>query len=216
MIAIYARVSTNDQDCGLQLTELREYACRRGWKITREYVDTGFSGARASRPALDQLMADAAKRRLDIVIVHKLDRFGRSVLNLSQALAALDSYGVRFIAVSQGLDTDRSNPTSRLLLNVLASVAEFERELIIERTVTGIRAAKANGKHVGRPRRVFRRDEVVRLRDDQGLSWRAIAKKLGIPVMTAVDAYRTLECTESVSSETVPPWKKRRAEKKAN
>jgi DNA invertase Pin-like site-specific DNA recombinase len=90
-------------------------------------------------------MADAARRRFDVVLVYKLDRFGHSVLNLSQVLAALDSYGVRFIAVSQGLDTDRSNPTSRLLLNVLSAVAEFERELIVERTVSGIRAARENG-----------------------------------------------------------------------
>src|SRR6266568_3741571 len=109
-------------------------------------------------------------------------------------MAALDSYGIRFIAVSQGVDTDASNPTSRLLLNILASVAAFELELIKERTLLGVRAARANGKILGRPKRVFRRDEVLRLRDEQGLSWRAIARELKIPVMTALDSYRG--CTE--------------------
>jgi DNA invertase Pin-like site-specific DNA recombinase len=204
--AIYARVSTTDQNCELQLSELREYVQRRGWIIQKEYVDAGFSGMKASRPELDRLMADAAQRRFDVVLVYKLDRFGRSVLNLSQALAILDSYGIRFIAVSQGVDTDASNPTSRLLLNILSSVAAFELELIKERTLLGIRAAKASGKTLGRPRRVFRRDEVVRLRDQEGLSWRAIAKRLEIPVMTALDAHRT--CTEIASSEEPVPTRK--------
>jgi DNA invertase Pin-like site-specific DNA recombinase len=119
------------------------------------------------------------------------------VLHLSQQLASLTSYGVRFIAASQGLDTDASNPSSRLMLTILAGVAEFEREVIKERTLSGMRAAKANGKILGRPRRVFRRDEVVRLRDDQGMSWRAIAKQVGVPVSTLVDAYK---CTEIVPS----------------
>jgi DNA invertase Pin-like site-specific DNA recombinase len=196
---IYARVSTTDQNCESQLKELQEYISRRGWEIAGEYVDTGFSGAKASRPALDRLMADAAKHKFGCVAVYKIDRFGRSVLHLNQQLAALNSYGVRFIAISQGLDTDESNPASRLMLQILASVAEFEREMIRERTLCGIRAAKAAGKTVGRPKRVFRRDEVVRLRDAEGLSWRAIGQKLNIPAMTALDAYRTTaSCTETV------------------
>lgn len=196
--ALYARVSTSDQNCSSQLGELREYVTRRAWESAGEYVDTGWSGAKASRPALDRLMADAAKRKFDGVIVYKIDRFGRSVLHLNQQIASLTSYGIRFIAISQAIDTDQSNPTSRLLLHILASVAEFEREMIRERTLIGVRAAKASGKVVGRPKRVFRRDEVVRLRDQEGLSWRAIARKLKIPVMTAVDAYNVLGCTETV------------------
>lgn len=209
--AIYARVSTTDQNCESQLKELREYVSRRGWQIAGEYVDTGFSGAKASRPALDRLMADAAKHKFDCVAVYKIDRFGRSVLHLNQQLAALNSYGVRFIAISQGLDTDQSNPASRLMLQILASVAEFEREMIRERTLCGIRAAKAAGKTVGRPKRIFRRDELVRLREEEGLSWRAIGQKLGIPAMTAVDAYRNAApCTETVPSEAAITPKKTR------
>ena len=191
--AIYARVSTTDQNCEMQLRELREYVARRGWAPSIEFVDAGVSGAKASRPALDRLMGAAARREFDCVLVWKIDRFGRSVLHLSQQLAALTNYGVRFIAVSQAIDTDASNPSSRLMLTILAGVAEFEREIICERTLSGVRAAKAAGKVLGRPRRVFRRDEVVRLRDQDGMSWRAIAKALGLPVSTVVDAYR---CTE--------------------
>jgi DNA invertase Pin-like site-specific DNA recombinase len=131
------------------------------------------------------------------------------VLHLNQQLAALTSYGVRFIATSQSLDTDEKNPTSRLLLQILASVSEFEREMIKERTLCGIRAAKAAGKVVGRPKRIFRRDEVVRLRDQEGLSWRAIGSTLGIPAMTALDSYRS-GCTETVPAEVAVSSAKRR------
>jgi putative DNA-invertase from lambdoid prophage Rac len=205
--AIYARVSTSDQNCESQLKELREYVTRRGWSIAQEYVDTGFSGAKASRPALDSLMKAAALKKFDCVCVFKLDRFGRSVLHLSQQLAALESYGVRFVAISQGLDTDQSNPTSRLLTGILSCVAEFEREIIRERTLSGIRAAQAAGKHVGRPKRIFRRDEVVRLRDEEGLSWRAIAAKLDIPAMTAVEAYKNFNVEAGTCTETATPKK---------
>lgn len=204
----YARVSTTDQNCETQLRELREYISRRGWKNAGEFVDTGWSGSKASRPALDRLMADAAQRKFDCIVVYKIDRFGRSVLHLNQQLAALTSYGVRFIATSQSLDTDEKNPTSRLLLQILASVAEFEREMIRERTLSGIQAARAAGKIIGRPKRIFRRDEVVRLRDVEGLSWRAIAAKLDIPAMTAVDSYRNA-CTETATSGTPDPDDKR-------
>ncbi len=201
--AVYARVSTADQNCQSQLKELREFCERRGWKIVGEYVDTGFSGSKASRPALDALMKAAALKKFDAICVFKIDRAGRSVLHLSQLLAALESYGVRFVSISQGIDTDSSNPTSRLLTGILSCMAEFERELLRERTLCGIRAAQANGKHVGRPKKIFRRDEVVRLRDEEGLSWRAIAEKLQIPTMTAVSAYRQLHA-ESGCTETAP------------
>jgi DNA invertase Pin-like site-specific DNA recombinase len=199
--ALYARVSTTDQNCEMQLRELREYISRREWTNAGEYVDTGFSGSKASRPALDRLMADAAQHKCSCICVYKIDRYGRSVLHLNQQLAALTSHSVRFIATSQSLDTDEKNPTSRLLLQILASVAEFEREMIRERTLSGIRAAQAAGKVVGRPKRVFRRDEVVRLRDVENLSWRAIGKELGIPAMTALDSYRQSGCTETVVPE---------------
>jgi len=173
----------------MQLLELREFVDRRGWTNAGEFVDTGFSGAKASRPALDRLMADAAQRKFDCVLVWKLDRFGRSVLHLNQQLAALTSYGVRFIAVSQGLDTDQSNPSSRLMLQILASVAEFEREMIVERVAAGMRNAKVSGtrsgRPIGRPRKVFDREEVLRLRVE-GLSIASIASQEGLGHGTVV------------------------------
>jgi putative DNA-invertase from lambdoid prophage Rac len=131
-VAIYARVSTVDQKCEMQLRELREYCSRRGWEIGGEDVDTGWSGTKASRPELDRLMRHAGEHRFDCVVVWKLDRFGRSVL---ESLNRLASAGVRFIATTQSIDTDESNPTSKLLLYILAAVAEFEREMIRERVM---------------------------------------------------------------------------------
>jgi putative DNA-invertase from lambdoid prophage Rac len=188
---LYTRVSTADQNCELQLAELRQFANRHGWDIVNVYSDT-LSGSKASRPALDRLMADARDGKFDCVIVWKLDRFGRSVLHLSQQLAALASYGVRFIATTQGLDTDASNPCAKLMLTLLAGVAEFERELIIERTVAGIEAARKRGVQLGRRPRVFRRDEVQRLRAE-GKSWKAISTALGVPVGTCRGAVEPLE-----------------------
>ena len=206
--AIYARVSTADQHNAIQVRELTDYIQRRGWELAGIYQDQ-ISGAKANRPGLDKLMCDARQRRFDVVLVWKLDRFGRSLVHCVSGVQELASLGVRFIATSQGLDTDESNPASKLLMHILAAVAQFERELIRERTVAGIRVAQANGKHVGRPKRVFRRDEVVELRE-RGESWRSIAGKLDIPVMTAVDSYRS-GCTETVPKNgTVPRRKTKR------
>lgn len=185
--AIYARVSTADQNCEMQLRELRDYCQRRGWEIAGEYVDTGYSGAKVTRPELDRLMKDARQRRFDAVLVWKLDRWGRSLIHSLQSVQELASMGVRFIATTQNIDSDESNPMSRFMLNIFGAFAEFEREMIRERTVAGVRAARAKGKKLGRPKRVFRRDEVVRLRE-AGQSWRSIAKQLNLPVSTVVDS----------------------------
>lgn len=189
-VALYCRVSTADQHCDLQLRELREYCFRRQWTILSEFVDQGVSGAKASRPELNRLMADARKRRFDVVLTWKLDRWGRSVADSIRGIQELVSLGIRFIAATQNLDTDESNPMSRFMLHVMAAFAELEREIIRERVVAGVRAAKANGKQLGRPKRIFRRDEAVRLRES-GMSWRKIAAELGVPVTTVVEACRT-------------------------
>jgi len=179
-VAIYARVSTSDQNCAMQLKELRTYVKARGWKIAGEFVDTGWSGAKASRPELDRLMQDARDRKVDCVVVWKLDRWGRSVANLVASLQELSGMGVRWIATTQGLDTDESSPVGRLLVHILASVAEFERSLAQERIKSGVAAAQARGVHCGRPRKIFHRDRAVELRAE-GKSWRAIARELGKP-----------------------------------
>ena len=186
--AIYAHVSTTDQTNVIQVRELKEYVERREWKLAGVYQDQ-MSGAKASRPGLDQLMADARRRKLDVVVVWKLDRFGRSLVHCVSGIQELASLGVRFIATSQGLDTDESNPASKLLLHILAAVAQFERELIRERVSAGMKAAKAHGTKtgnaIGRPRRIFNRDEVVRLRAT-GLAIEKIADKMNIGVGTVV------------------------------
>ena len=125
-------------------------------------------------------MKDSRQRRFDAVLVWKLDRWGRSLVQSLQSIQELVSIGIRFIAITQNIDTDESNPMSRFMLHIFGAFAEFEREMIRERTVAGVRAARAMGKTLGRPKRVFRRDEVARLRK-AGQSWRSIAKQLGVP-----------------------------------
>ena len=192
--AIYARVSTTDQTNAIQVRELKEYIERRGWTLANVYQDQ-MSGAKASRPGLDRLMVDARLRRFDAVVVWKLDRFGRSLVHCVSGIQELASLGIRFIATSQGLDTDESNPASKLLMHILAAVAQFERELIRERVSAGMRAAKAHGTKtgnaIGRPRRVFDRSEVVRLRAT-GLSIERVARQMRIGVGTAVRVLKAM------------------------
>jgi DNA invertase Pin-like site-specific DNA recombinase len=170
----------------MQLRELREYVARRGWESVGEYVDTGFSGAKASRPELDRLVRDARRRRFDGVVVWKLDRWGRSLAHLVQSVQELSSLGIRFVAMTQNIDTDESNPMARLLMHLMAAFAEFEAEMIRERVKAGVKNAQAKGKRVGRPRRVFRRDEAIEMRA-AGMSWRRIADLLQVPLATLVD-----------------------------
>jgi DNA invertase Pin-like site-specific DNA recombinase len=197
--AIYARVSTTDQTNTIQVRELKEYVERRGWQIAGIYQDQ-MSGAKASRPGLDQLMADARLRKFDAVLVWKLDRFGRSLVHCVSGIQELASLGIRFLAISQGLDTDESNPASKLLMHILAAVAQFERELIRERVSAGMRAAKTHGTKtgnaIGRPRRVFDREEVVRLRS-AGLSFEKISRQMRVGVGTVV---RVLEAVGATSA----------------
>jgi DNA invertase Pin-like site-specific DNA recombinase len=160
-----------------------------GWAVAETYVDAGVSGTRDKRPALDKLMLDSRLKRFDAVVVWKLDRFGRSLSQLVNNVQALDGYGVRFISMTEGIDTNVKSPVGRLMLNLFASFAEFERALIVERVNAGIREAQRKGVHTGRPQRVFRRDEALRLKE-QGHSYRQIAKLLGVPLMTVSDAVR--------------------------
>jgi putative DNA-invertase from lambdoid prophage Rac len=197
-VALYARVSTADQNCSMQLRELRQYAAARGWEIDSagEYVDTGFSGSKDSRPQLNRLMADARQRRFDIVLVWKLDRFARSVSHTVRAIQEFTAVRVAFIAVTQNIDTSADSPMGKFQLHILAAVAELERELIRERVQAGLSNARAKGRIGGRPRRVFRRDEARAMRAE-GKSWREIARALRVPVTTVVDA-----CTENPSAST--------------
>jgi DNA invertase Pin-like site-specific DNA recombinase len=127
----------------MQLAELREYIRNRKWKITGEYVDKGISGASDSRPELNRLMADANRRRFDVVAVWKFDRFARSVSHLLRALETFRALGIEFVSLSENIDT--STPTGKMVFTVLASVSELERSLIGERVRAGLRNAKARG-----------------------------------------------------------------------
>lgn len=147
--AIYVRVSTLDQEPENQLQELRRYVQARGWCAV-EYVDRGVSGAKDRRPALDQLMTDAKRRKVDVVICWKLDRFGRSLAHLVNAIQSLTDAGVGFLSMNEGIDTQSA--TGRLMLGILGSFAKFERERIRERVLAGLRRARTQGKRLGRPR----------------------------------------------------------------
>jgi DNA invertase Pin-like site-specific DNA recombinase len=214
-VAIYARVSTGDQRCELQLNELREFVARSGWMVAEEYIDLGFTGSTTNRPALIRLMKDASMKRFAAVLVWKLDRFGRSVRQLVTNVQRLDELGIRFLAPNQSIDTDAKSPTGRLMMHILAAMAEFERDLIRERVNAGLteyRQAYEGGRigkdrhsrsgkdlAVGRPRKIFRRGQAVKLRD-AGLSWRAIAKQMGVPETTIRRVFKELKVSERPSA----------------
>jgi DNA invertase Pin-like site-specific DNA recombinase len=160
---------------------MREYCERRGWTLAGEYVDSGISGAKDRRPELDRLMADAHKRRFDVVAVWKFDRFARSVSHLLRALDTFRILGIEFVSLSESLDT--ATPAGRMVFTVLGAVAELERSLIVERVKAGLRNARAKGKRLGRPSKGIDGTTVAALRS-QGASWRAIAEKLGVGVGT--------------------------------
>jgi DNA invertase Pin-like site-specific DNA recombinase len=196
--AIYTRVSTADQNPELQLREIQDYSARQGWDVIDLYQDIA-SGAKATRPGLNRLMADALARKFDTILVWKLDRFGRSLVDCLNNIRILEDHGIRFIAVTQGLDTDQRNPASRFLLHVLGAAAEFERSLIRERTQAGrlryqqdynagrvgktVNSRSGKNLPVGRPKRIFNRERVVEMRR-RGASIRQIAKSLGVGVGT--------------------------------
>jgi DNA invertase Pin-like site-specific DNA recombinase len=181
-VALYARVSTlNGQDPEMQLSELREYAARRGWTISGEYVDQGVSGSEESRPELNRLTTDAHRRVFDAVLVWKIDRYGRSLKHLVNALADLSAYGVAFVSLRDNLDL--STPSGRLMFQIIGAMAEFERALIQERVRAGLRNAQAKGRKLGRPRRIVDSAKVAALRAS-GASWRAISRKTGVGVAT--------------------------------
>jgi len=174
-IGIYARVSTKDQSCELQLRDLRTYCAARGFEAAREYVDVGVSGAKDSRPELNKLMDDARKRQFDSVVVWRFDRFARSTKHLLLALEEFRSLGIQFISYQENVDT--GSPLGQALFTIVAAVAQLERDLIRERVTAGIRNARANGKTLGRPKRIVDREEILRLKGT-GHSLRQIASTL--------------------------------------
>jgi DNA invertase Pin-like site-specific DNA recombinase len=179
--AIYTRVSTDKQTDDSQLNELREYCRRRNWKDVSEYRDV-ISGASISRQALDRLMGDVRRSKLDVIVCFKLDRLGRSLPHLAQIVGELTAHRVALVCPSQGIDTSGMNPASQLQLNILMAIAEFERSIIQERVTAGLRAAKAKGVKLGRPATLNEHAQSVRSLLHEGLGVRAIARRLELPV----------------------------------
>jgi DNA invertase Pin-like site-specific DNA recombinase len=153
--AIYARVSTSDQSTVMQISALREYIERRGWKLVEEYIDEGVSGSRECRPALDRLAADARRRAFDAVVVFRFDRFARSVSHLARALDEFRALGIEFVSLHEAVDT--STPMGRAMFHIAGAFAELEREIIRERVKAGLANAKRRGRKVGRPRVIVKR-----------------------------------------------------------
>lgn len=160
-VAIYARVSTEGmklsdgtrlkgQTVDPQLLELREYCTRQGWLVASEWTDV-MSGTYGSRPGLDAMFDACRRGGIDAVVVVKLDRLGRSLLNVVKLVEEMDRIGVAIICSSQGIDTRKDSPGGRMMLQVMAAVSEFERALISERTKAGLRVVKARGVVLGRP-----------------------------------------------------------------
>src|ERR1700730_3185354 len=176
-VAIYGRVSTAEQNAAMQVEELRAYCGRRQWEIVEEFIDAGVSGSKESRPALNRLLADAKRRKFGAVLVYRYDRFARSLRQLVNALAEFDALGIHFVSLHAGVDT--STPNGRLVFGIFASIAEFERELIRGRVRSGVAAARARGKRLGRPRVTVDASRIAVLRSE-GLSWAKIGERLGV------------------------------------
>jgi DNA invertase Pin-like site-specific DNA recombinase len=176
-VALYARVSTTDQTCDNQLRDLREYCRARGWDQVTEYVDEGISGTTDKRPALAGLMTAVKGRKVDVVVVVAFDRFGRSVRHLVESLELFRHLGVKFISLREQIDT--GSPLGQAIFTIIAAIAQLERSLIVERVKAGLRRARAEGKHIGRPPL---RVDIVAIDDvlSRKLSSRSAAKELGI------------------------------------
>jgi len=178
-VATYARVSTREQSTETQVAQLTAYCQARGWADVAVFRDDGISGIRDNRPELDQLRQRMMAGEFSAVVVSKMDRLGRSLAMILRFWDEADAAGVRVIVVDQGIDT--STPAGRLQRNMLAALAEFERELILERTRAGVARARALGKRFGAPRRIPESvAREVRTRRNGGESLRMISQRMNL------------------------------------
>jgi DNA invertase Pin-like site-specific DNA recombinase len=169
---LYMRVSTGDQHPETQAHDLRQLAAQRGYQIQREYVDV-ISGAKARRPGLDQLLADARKHRFDVVLVWAFDRLARSVRHFLEVLDELNHLSIEFVSFRENVDT--GGPLGRAMVVIVGAIAELERSLIVERVRAGMRRARLEGRHIGR--RPFEIDRTGVVRDRaSGMSLAEVAK----------------------------------------
>jgi DNA invertase Pin-like site-specific DNA recombinase len=158
---LYMRVSTLDQHPETQLHDLRALAAQRGFEIVQEYSDT-ISGAKAKRPGLDQLLADARRGKFDVVLIWAFDRLARSVRHFLEVLDELGHLKIEFISFRENIDT--GGPLGRAIIIIVGAIAELERALIVERVRAGMRRARLEGRHIGRPQLDLDRAAIVRHR----------------------------------------------------
>ncbi len=192
-VGIYARVSTTDkgQDVGMQTRELEAYAKARGWIVRDKFVDEGISGSQTKRPALDRLLNACRRRQVDVVLVWRLDRLGRSLKHLIMTLDEFQSLGVAFVSLNEQLDC--TTATGQLLLHLLGAFAEFERAIIRERVKAGLMNARHKGKRLGRPALTIDLAQVKTLRKT-GHSIRKIARALHV---SPASVHKTLSAMAS-------------------
>lgn len=174
-VAIYLRVSTKEQTTDNQETPLLDHCKRNEYNIYNIYKDIGESGSKESRPAFDLMLEDMRHNRFQAVMVWKLDRIGRSVQHLVSLFTEFKKRGIEFISITQNIDTTTSE--GRMFLGMLMVLSEYERDIIIDRVNSGIRRAKREGKHLGRPKTKINKFAVYRLKDE-GKSIRVISKEL--------------------------------------
>lgn len=174
-VSIYSRVSTAGQSVDMQVNDLRQYASQRGFEIFKEYSDIGFSGSKDSRPALNELMSDARKKRFSIVLVWRFDRFARSTKHLVNSLSEFNHLGIDFISFQENIDT--SSPIGKVLFSIIAAMAQFERDIIRERVKAGMASARNKGIRFGRPSKLHE-DVIYEISEMRaaGQSIRQIAK----------------------------------------
>lgn len=174
--AIYARVSTQDQTSAQQLETLRQYCIKAGYEVTDEYIDDGESALKQNRAQYQRLLEAARTRKIDVIVVYKLDRFSRSVMELVNTMEALKSYGTGFISYSEK-DFDTTTATGQLMVHIISAFAQFERDMISERTKLKLNHLKSKGIKLGRPR-VTNSGAIFELRA-KGLSLSQIAQQVG-------------------------------------
>jgi DNA invertase Pin-like site-specific DNA recombinase len=175
-VALYTRVSTQDQSTDLQTSDLRRYCEQRGLEIYKEYCDQGISGTKEQRPALNELMEDARKRKFGAVLCWRFDRFTRSTKHLITALEEFSHLGMDFISHQENIYT--SSPLGKAMFTIVSAIAELERSIIVERVKAGIRRARENGKRLGRPKKLNLNIEELQKMRDQGLSYTKIATRV--------------------------------------
>ncbi len=188
-VAIYVRVSTKDQSVDMQLNDLERYSKERGLGIFKIYKDNGVSGTKETRPALSELMNDAKKRKFDVVLVWRFDRFARSTKHLVTALYEFRNLGIDFISYHENIDT--SSPLGEAIFTIISAMSKLERDIIAERVKGGLRKARANGKQLGRPKSEVDTNKVIEYRK-QNKSIRQIANELN---MSNNLVFRTLQNT---------------------